>query len=153
MSRPLILPGFLENSTAVVGGQAKLVCKVHRPDKTKVQWLKTDVSSSLEENQGEQVHLRALTVRTLKMLAAFFTRCKCSHNIVLSIQPLQNNGSKVNTLHLTNVSLEDAGEYICLAQSVHSGQTVQAMESAWVHVLPGNGSFKFCYHCIQLKAL
>lgn len=112
VSRPLILPGFLENSTAVVGGQAKLVCKVHRPDKTKVQWLKTDVSSSLEENQGEQVHLRALT-------------------------PLQNNGSKVNTLHLTNVSLEDAGEYICLAQSVHSGQTVQAMESAWVHVLPG----------------
>lgn len=57
VSRPLIVPGYPENTTAVVGSQAKLVCKVHRPTSTKVQWLKTEVSA-----QGP-IRLRALTVR------------------------------------------------------------------------------------------
>uniref|UniRef100_A0A3B4A909 Fibroblast growth factor receptor 4 n=1 Tax=Periophthalmus magnuspinnatus TaxID=409849 RepID=A0A3B4A909_9GOBI len=97
-SLPLILPGFPENSSAVVGGQTKLLCKVHRPDKTQVQWLKAEISSSSEENQGQRFHLQALT-------------------------PLQNNGTKTYSLHLTNITAEDGGEYICLAQSVHQGQT------------------------------
>lgn len=42
--------------------------------------------------------------------------------------------SKVNTLHLSNISLEDAGEYICVAENSHAGQ---AMQSAWLEVLPG----------------
>lgn len=45
--------------------------------------------------------------------------------------------SKVNTLHLSNISLEDAGEYICVAENSHAGQAVQAMQSAWLEVLPG----------------
>ncbi|XP_072302108.1 fibroblast growth factor receptor 4 [Eucyclogobius newberryi] len=115
--RPLILPGFPENSTAAVGGRAELLCKVHRPDKTQVQWLKAEISSSSEENQGQRFRLQALT-------------------------PLQNNGSKTYSLHLTNVTVDDGGEYICLAQSVHQGQTVQAMESVWLQVLPGNVASK-----------
>uniref|UniRef100_A0A673BSV5 Fibroblast growth factor receptor 4 n=1 Tax=Sphaeramia orbicularis TaxID=375764 RepID=A0A673BSV5_9TELE len=112
VSRPLILPGYPENTTAVVGGGATLVCKVHRPASTRVQWLKTEVSSSSTgQSQGEQLHLRALTA-------------------------LQSNASKVYTLHLTNISVEDAGEYLCMAESVHSGQTLQAMQSAWLEVLP-----------------
>lgn len=58
VSRPLIVPGYPENTTGLVGGQATLVCEVHRPASTKVQWLKTAVG------QGGQPHLRALTVRT-----------------------------------------------------------------------------------------
>ncbi|XP_056265859.1 fibroblast growth factor receptor 4 [Pseudoliparis swirei] len=106
VSRPLIVPGYPENTTALVGGQAKLACQVHRPASTKVQWLKTEVS------QGGPPRLRALTA-------------------------LQSNASKVNTLHLSNVTLEDAGEYICLAENSHAGQAVQAMQSAWLQVLPG----------------
>lgn len=45
--------------------------------------------------------------------------------------------SKVNTLHLSNISMEDAGEYICVAENSHAGQAVQAMQSAWLDVLPG----------------
>lgn len=45
--------------------------------------------------------------------------------------------SKVKTLHLSNVSLEDAGEYICVAENSQAGQAVQAMQSAWLEVLPG----------------
>lgn len=59
VSRPLIVPGYPENTTAVVGGQAKLVCKVHRPLSTKVQWLKTEASVP-----GTPPRLRALTVST-----------------------------------------------------------------------------------------
>lgn len=42
--------------------------------------------------------------------------------------------SKVNTLHLSNIRLEDAGEYICVAENSHAGQV---MQSAWLEVLPG----------------
>ncbi|XP_072230353.1 fibroblast growth factor receptor 4 [Leuresthes tenuis] len=110
VSRPLIIPGYPENTTGVVGGQAKLMCKVHRPASTKVQWLKTDISSP-GRSQGGPPQIKALT-------------------------PLQTNGSKVNTLHLSNITLEDAGEYICMAESTHAGQTIQAMQSAWLEVLP-----------------
>ncbi|KAK7925071.1 hypothetical protein WMY93_007381 [Mugilogobius chulae] len=60
-----------------------------------------------------------------------------------SLTPLQNNGSKTYSLHLTNITTDDGGEYICLAQSVHQGQTVQAMESAWLRVMPGKEGFYF----------
>ncbi|XP_068186814.1 fibroblast growth factor receptor 4 [Antennarius striatus] len=110
VSRPLILPGYPENTTVVVGEQTKLLCKVHWPASTKVQWLKMEAvkGKSLEEPP----RLRALTA-------------------------LQSKGSKINVLHLSNVSLEDAGEYICLAENTHGGQAVQAMQSAWLEVLPG----------------
>ncbi len=63
VSRPLIVPGYPENTTGVVGGQVKLVCKVHRPVSTKVQWLKTEASAP-GRSQGGPPRLRALTVRT-----------------------------------------------------------------------------------------
>lgn len=53
------------------------------------------------------------------------------------MQPLQSSSSKTKTLHLSNVTLEDAGEYICVAESSHAGETLQAMQSAWLQVLPG----------------
>lgn len=53
--------------------------------------------------------------------------------IVSLVQPLQSNASKVYTLNLHNVTMEDAGEYICMAENP-TGQTVQ---SAWLEVLPG----------------
>lgn len=53
------------------------------------------------------------------------------------MKALQSNASKLNTLHLSNITLEDAGEYICMAENTHAGQTVQAMQSAWLEVLPG----------------
>ncbi|XP_037125653.1 fibroblast growth factor receptor 4 isoform X1 [Syngnathus acus] len=106
VSRPLIVPGYPENITVTVSGQAKLLCEVHRPTSTKVQWLKAELS-------GGALGLRPLT-------------------------PLQRNASKVNTLHLSNISLDDAGEYICMAESKHKGKTVQAMQSAWLQVLPGS---------------
>ncbi|XP_061607168.1 fibroblast growth factor receptor 4 [Phyllopteryx taeniolatus] len=111
MPRPLIMPGYPENITATVTGQAKLLCKVHRPASTKVQWLKVELGGA-GRGPGGPPRLRPLT-------------------------PLRSNASKVNTLHLSNISMEDAGEYICMAENKHGGKTVQAMQSAWLDVLPG----------------
>lgn len=55
MSRPLIVAGYPENITATVSGQAKLLCKVHRPASTRVQWLKVELG-------GPGRGLRPLTV-------------------------------------------------------------------------------------------
>lgn len=49
------------------------------------------------------------------------------------VQPLQSNASKVYTLNLHNVTMEDAGEYVCMAEN----PTGQTMQSAWLEVLPG----------------
>uniref|UniRef100_A0A8C8G971 Fibroblast growth factor receptor n=1 Tax=Oncorhynchus tshawytscha TaxID=74940 RepID=A0A8C8G971_ONCTS len=107
--RPLILPHYPENATAVVGGQVKLLCKVHRPAFTKVQWLKRDGDRLGAEGQP---HLRVLTA-------------------------LQSNISKVNSLSLSNVSLGDTGEYICMAETTtQAGHQLQSMQSAWLQVLP-----------------
>lgn len=53
--------------------------------------------------------------------------------IISLLQPLQSNGSKVYMLNLHNVTVEDAGEYICMAEN----PTGQTMQSAWLEVLPG----------------
>lgn len=53
--------------------------------------------------------------------------------IMSLLQPLQSNASKVYVLNLHNVTVEDAGEYICMAQN----PTGQTMQSAWLEVLPG----------------
>lgn len=95
--RPPLVPGFPENTTAVMGGNVKLVCKVHKPASTRIQWLKKDDSLLGADNQP---HLRALT-------------------------PLQGNISKVNVLPLNNVSLESTGEYVCKAET-SSGQYMQS---------------------------
>ncbi|KAJ8385406.1 hypothetical protein AAFF_G00189320 [Aldrovandia affinis] len=103
LSRPLLQPGYPENATVVVGGLATLHCKVHRPASTRVQWFKKD-----SERLGTDglPYLRALS-------------------------PLLKNVSKVNILPLTNITLEDAGEYICRAEN----SVLQSTQSAWLHVL------------------
>ncbi|XP_060747434.1 fibroblast growth factor receptor 4 isoform X1 [Tachysurus vachellii] len=101
--RPTLQPGFPENTTVLVGGQAKLVCKVHRPATTRLQWFKKD---------GDRLG-------------------PDGSPLLKPITPLQDNISKVNVLSLVNVTLEDAGEYMCLAKN-SAGWT---SNSAWVEVL------------------
>ncbi|KAI7795993.1 fibroblast growth factor receptor 4 isoform X1 [Triplophysa rosa] len=89
VSRPIILPGFPENVTVMVGGHVKLVCKLHQPASTRLQWFKKD-SNRLGPDGSPR--LTALT-------------------------PLLENTSKVNILPLVNVSSENAGEYVCKAEN------------------------------------
>lgn len=49
------------------------------------------------------------------------------------LQPLLENLSKVNILPLVNVTMEDAGEYVCKAENSVGQSTL----SAWLEVLSG----------------
>ncbi len=84
VSRPLIVPGYPENTTGVVGGQAKLVCKVHRPASTKVQWLKTEASVP-GRSQGGTPRLRALTVRTDDRYTQSVL-CDCVYSVLIILK-------------------------------------------------------------------
>lgn len=55
------------------------------------------------------------------------------------LQPLLDNVFKVNVLPLVNVTLEDAGEYICMVKN-SAGWT---SNSAWVEVLTGEPFYSF----------
>ncbi|XP_056303173.1 fibroblast growth factor receptor 4 isoform X1 [Danio aesculapii] len=103
VSRHVLTPGYPENATVLVGGHVKLVCKLHQPASTRLQWFKKD--SNRLGPDGSPV-LTALT-------------------------PLLENLSKVNIFPLVNISLEDAGEYVCKAEN----SAGQATRSAWVEVL------------------
>lgn len=59
-------------------------------------------------------------------------------------QPLLENLSKVNILPLVNVTVEDAGEYVCKADN----SVGQASHFAWVEVLSGKP-----YHLILSNLL
>ncbi|XP_063058806.1 fibroblast growth factor receptor 4 [Engraulis encrasicolus] len=95
--RPPLVPGFPENTTAVVGADVKLVCKVHKPASTRIQWLKR-IGHDLDADGQPYMHM---------------------------LTSLQGNVSKVNVLPLYNVSLESAGEYACRAET-SSGQHTQS---------------------------
>lgn len=101
--RPTLQTGFPENTTALFGGQAKLVCKVHRPASTRLQWFKKD-----KDRPGPD-----------------------GSPLLKPLTPLLDNVFKVNVLPLVNVTLEDAGEYICMVKN-SAGWT---SNSAWVEVL------------------
>lgn len=130
-----MVPGFPENTTAVVGGQVKLVCKVHRPLSTMVQWLKREASVS-GQTQEAQPRPQELTVKTPESFQFSFSHVELHIEIMSVVQPMQSNASKVYMLNLHNVTMEDAGEYICMAEN----PTGQMMQSAWLEVLPGKTS-------------
>lgn len=60
VSRPILIPGFPDNATVLVGGHVKLVCKLHQPASTRLQWFKKD--SNRQGPDGSPL-LTALTVR------------------------------------------------------------------------------------------
>ncbi len=134
VSRPILIPGFPENATVLVGGHVKLVCKLHQPASTRLQWFKKD--SNRPGPDGSPI-LTALTVRKWfkdPLLCIFSVFRKGGVMLHLfPLQPLLENLSKVNILPLLNVTVEDAGVYVCKAEN----SVGQIARSAWVKVLSG----------------
>ncbi|XP_048885584.1 fibroblast growth factor receptor 4-like isoform X3 [Brienomyrus brachyistius] len=103
-SRSLLQPGYPKNATVSVGGEVKLICKVQKRLSAYVQWFKQDAGHL---NADGHSHLRALT-------------------------PSLRSLTRGSILPLTNITLEDAGEYVCKAENSEG----QSFRSAWVEVLP-----------------
>ncbi|XP_062443732.1 fibroblast growth factor receptor 4 isoform X5 [Rhea pennata] len=105
--RPILQAGLPANTTALVGSDVEFFCKVYSDAQPHIQWLKhIEVNGSSYGPDGVPY------VQVLKTADI--------------------NSSEVEVLYLRNVSMEDAGEYTCLA-----GNSIGlSYQSAWLTVLP-----------------
>ncbi|KAG9340921.1 hypothetical protein JZ751_020114 [Albula glossodonta] len=105
--RPILQAGLPANTTVVVGSDVRLYCKVYSDAQPHIQWLK-----HIERNGSFQGPDGVPYVQILKAGGT--------------------NTSEANVLYLANVTMEDAGEYTCLA-----GNSIGlSHQSAWLTVLP-----------------
>ncbi|XP_069051408.1 fibroblast growth factor receptor 4 [Lepisosteus oculatus] len=105
-SRPVLQPGFPGNSTVVAGSDVELHCRVSGTARARIQWFRPVERDGSVSVPGGPPYLRALT-------------------------PNRLNVSKGSSLRLANVSLADAGEYVCVAES----SAGRDRRSAWLTVL------------------
>uniref|UniRef100_A0A8C1ZIA1 Fibroblast growth factor receptor n=1 Tax=Cyprinus carpio TaxID=7962 RepID=A0A8C1ZIA1_CYPCA len=109
--RPILQAGLPKNTTAVVGGDAQFLCKVYSDAQPHIQWLK-----HIEMNGSRYGPDGIPYVKIVKVLS----------KSLWSDQALK-------FLYLTNITMEDAGEYTCLA-----GNSIGfSHQSAWLTVLSG----------------
>uniref|UniRef100_A0A9J8CI00 Fibroblast growth factor receptor n=1 Tax=Cyprinus carpio carpio TaxID=630221 RepID=A0A9J8CI00_CYPCA len=102
--RPILQAGLPKNTTAVVGGDAQFLCKVYSDAQPHIQWLK-----HIEMNGSRYGPDGIPYVKIVKVLSNL-------------------NMSEVEVLYLTNITMEDAGEYTCLA-----GNSIGfSHQSAWL---------------------
>uniref|UniRef100_A0A673G3H6 Fibroblast growth factor receptor n=1 Tax=Sinocyclocheilus rhinocerous TaxID=307959 RepID=A0A673G3H6_9TELE len=105
--RPILQAGLPKNTTAVVGGDAQFLCKVYSDAQPHIQWLK-----HIEMNGSRYGPDGIPYVKIVKVFSNL-------------------NMSEVEVLYLTNITMEDAGEYTCLA-----GNSIGfSHQSAWLTVL------------------
>nr|XP_054605826.1 fibroblast growth factor receptor 2 isoform X4 [Nothobranchius furzeri] len=105
--RPILQAGLPANTTVRVGEDARFVCKVYSDAQPHIQWLKH--ISRNGSRLGPDGHPY---VRVLKRSGI--------------------NSSDVEMLTLTNVTEDDAGEYICKV----SNYIGEASQSGWLTVIP-----------------
>ncbi|XP_060151545.1 fibroblast growth factor receptor 4 isoform X2 [Globicephala melas] len=106
--RPILQAGLPANTTAVVGSDVELLCKVYSDAQPHIQWLKHIVINGSSFGADGFPYVQVLKTADI-------------------------NSSEVEVLYLRNVSAEDAGEYTCLA-----GNSIGlSYQSAWLTVLTG----------------
>uniref|UniRef100_F7B099 Fibroblast growth factor receptor n=1 Tax=Callithrix jacchus TaxID=9483 RepID=F7B099_CALJA len=116
--RPILQAGLPANTTAVVGSDVELLCKVYSDAQPHIQWLKHIVINGSSFGADGFPYVQVLKTADI-------------------------NSSEVEVLYLRNVSAEDAGEYTCLA-----GNSIGlSYQSAWLTVLPGIGRIPHLVCC------
>uniref|UniRef100_A0A7N6AKU2 Fibroblast growth factor receptor n=1 Tax=Anabas testudineus TaxID=64144 RepID=A0A7N6AKU2_ANATE len=106
--RPILQAGLPANQTAVVGSNVEFVCRVFSDPQPHIQWLKhITVNGSREGPDGHP------------------------YVLILKDTGLNTTDKEIQVLTLRNVTLDDAGEYSCLA-----GNSIGVSHhSAWLTVV------------------
>uniref|UniRef100_A0A665W886 Fibroblast growth factor receptor n=1 Tax=Echeneis naucrates TaxID=173247 RepID=A0A665W886_ECHNA len=105
--RPILQAGLPANTTVHVGEDARFVCKVYSDAQPHIQWLKHITQNGSRYGPDGHPYVRVLKRSGI-------------------------NSSDVEMLTLTNVTQDDAGEYICKV----SNYIGQANQSGWLTVIP-----------------
>ncbi|KAE8614913.1 hypothetical protein XENTR_v10008347 [Xenopus tropicalis] len=105
--RPILQAGLPANTTARVGSDVEFYCKVYSDAQPHIQWLKHIEVNGSRFGPDDFPYVQVLKTADI-------------------------NTSEVEVLHLRNITMEDAGEYTCLA-----GNSIGlSHQSAWLIVLP-----------------
>uniref|UniRef100_A0A8C9W7P6 Fibroblast growth factor receptor n=1 Tax=Scleropages formosus TaxID=113540 RepID=A0A8C9W7P6_SCLFO len=103
--RPILQAGLPANTTAVVGSDVQFQCKVYSDAQPHIQWLKHIEKNGSRYGPDGYPYVQVLKTGSLNM-------------------------SEGEVLYLTNITMEDAGEYTCLA-----GNSIGfSFQSAWLTV-------------------
>lgn len=136
-----------------MGSDVQFHCKVYSDAQPHIQWLKhIERNGSRYGSDGtpyvqilkvgvlavglqvflkEQIQLEL--VREVVALWLLYTYCLCNFSCICVVQTGSLNMSEVEVLYLSQVTMEDAGEYTCLA-----GNSIGfAHQSAWLTVISG----------------
>ncbi|XP_060896578.1 fibroblast growth factor receptor 2 isoform X3 [Labrus mixtus] len=105
--RPILQAGLPANTSVHVGEDARFVCKVYSDAQPHIQWLKHITQNGSRYGPDGHPYVRVLKRSGI-------------------------NSSDVEMLTLTNVTEEDAGEYICKV----SNYIGEANQSGWLTVIP-----------------
>ncbi|KAM6985843.1 fibroblast growth factor receptor 4 [Aplochiton taeniatus] len=104
--RPILQAGLPANTTALVGTDVQFYCKVYSDAQPHIQWLKHMERNGSRFGPDGTPYVQILKTGSLNM-------------------------SEVEVLHLSKVTMEDTGEYTCLA-----GNSIGfSYQSAWLTVL------------------
>ncbi|KAM7073233.1 fibroblast growth factor receptor 2 isoform 10-T11 [Molossus nigricans] len=107
--RPILQAGLPANASTVVGGDVEFVCKVYSDAQPHIQWIKHVEKNGSKYGPDGLPYLK-----------------------VLKAAGVNTTDKEIEVLYVRNATLEDAGEYTCLA-----GNSIGiSFHSAWLTVLP-----------------